>query len=108
MTKTDEYRLQIKAADREEVTKIAPKINLYIDEKPIVKNAELASTGFWLDVWRRPNIPYPIHDIGTARIEKGAHTVKIEFIDNTPSFEAWRFYNESILSELVYDEGILQ
>lgn len=108
VTKTDEYRLQIKAADREEVTKIAPKVNLYIDEKLIVKNAELTSKGFWLDVWRRPNIPYPIHDIGTARIEKGAHTVKIEFIDNTPSFEAWRFYNESILSELVYDEGIMQ
>ena len=108
VTKTEEYQIQVKAADREEVTKIAPKINFYIDGKLVIKEAELTPNGFWLDEWRRRNIPYPIYNIGMAKIEEGTHTVKIEFVDNTPSFEAWRIYNENILADMVYDEGVLK
>ncbi len=103
-----EYDLQFKATEREEKTTVSAKVCVEIDGKPVIAPYELPRNGFWIDEWRRPRKAYPIINLGKVKLSKGSHTIKFEFIDNTPSFEAFRFYNESLMAGVVYDEGVIK
>ena len=105
--KTLEYTFQMRVAEREAKTEIPAKVNLYIDDCLVLKEAEIPNNGYWYDYGSK-YVDYPVEDLGTVKVEKGAHTAKIEFVDNTPSFHEWRLYNEHMFDDALYDEGILR
>ncbi len=104
--KDGEYDVEMKCAQREEKPTIVAKVTVNIDGEDVIVAKELPFNGFYIDEWWRKIKPYPIVNLGNIKLTRGSHTIKIMFVDNTPSFESFRFYNESVLGDMVYDEGV--
>ena len=103
--KDGEYNCEMKCAQRDEIPKITAKVTINIDGKDCIVEKDLPKNGFYIDEYWRKGVPYPAVNLGKVKLTEGTHTIKITFIDNSPSFQSFRFFNEDVLKDLVYDEG---